>query len=137
MQGRKSIKNMQLVPAGLGAGIALLFSIAMVWIMSGLLVNERVGDAFAQKTLFGIMVLSSFVAGMTANMIVKTKVWYICPISCALYLTVMIVLGVAVFEGKFEGLWFGAAMITVGATMAGFASGKKRGNKRKYKIHSR
>ena len=121
---------------GSGVGIGLVASIILSVILSMLLavvvINERVGENAINYFTPAIMLIASLTGCVIAGNRVKEKLAIVVGVTGAIYLFVLVGVGILFFDGGFHNLWTSLLAIAVSCSLScaicirGKASGRKR-----------
>jgi len=87
-----------------GTGIALGITLILSAIITGLILNEKIGEGSAEKIICAIQFLSVFVGAELAKNICRTNDVRI-PVIVTVAYAGMIVIGGILLEGKFQNMW--------------------------------
>lgn len=131
MGGKMKKDTMNLKPVATGLLTAVMVGTAAIILLTGLILNQRIGEELADKTIFAALLLSSFLGATVARLTGASEILYIPVGTCAIFASMLMIVGMLLFDGSFTRHWLSLCMIAVGCAIA--CSLRIGGNKRKRK----
>ena len=117
---------------GIGLLLSVLVSVMLSMLLAVLVINEQVGENRIAYLSPLITLLASFVGCVAAGKQVEQKLAIVIGVTGAIYLFLLMGVGILFFDGGFHNLWMSLLAIAVGCALScaicirGKGSGRKR-----------
>ena len=116
--------------------IMMLVSCALILLLTGLVIRERVGECACEKLLLLAWLLVGVCGGVCGIRMEAQKKLYVSVGACGLFACMMLIGSMLLFEGRLVRPWLPVGIMIVGS-IAVNVFGVAVGGKRKRKIRSR
>lgn len=132
-QKRRTRKTTFGSSVGIGLIMSIIISVVLSMLLAVLVMNERVGENAIEYLTPLIVLLASLFGCITAGKQVEQKLAIVIGITGAIYLFLLMGVGILFFDGGFHNLWTSLLAIAVacGISCAICIRGKGSGRKRK------
>ena len=108
-----------------GAFIAIMISVSFVFLMPLFVLNGQIDMDITQYIFLIIQGISVFVGSYTANRQQQSNKLMVCALVAGIYLLLMLMIAIALFDGVSGLIWGGVVSCAVGVVCAAFVSSKR------------
>jgi len=119
----------------LGVGIAIIISLLLTWLQTSLTLRGSIPLENAGIFTFIIRTVSVFAGSLIGTVITEGKGLSVIGIITGIYLFLLIVLGILLYDGLFHGLLLGVVSVLIGGILVVLIKLKPQ-KRRKYSVRS-
>ena len=131
MHGKKKGRN-TILSAVMGTGVAIAIVLVLVALLSGLLLNEKIGEGIGAKLLYAVHIVAVFVGTEIAKRINGNSGVRIAGIVICIYGALIATVGLLA-EGIFQNIWVNLLSIGAGFLLSCALCIRKTGRNAKKK----
>ena len=132
MRGKKNGKHGRLLSGVIGAVFGFVILLLLDALLSGVLLNERIGEGMGTWIVYGVHVIAVFLGAEMAKRVYGNAEVRITGIASGMYIVIVLICGL-ILEGSFQNIGLHSIAICAGFLLSCALCIRKSGSNRKKK----